>query len=167
MKTYLALFVAATLFSSCATPPSATRPPTPSKLVERISVPFREHGYSQMSYQIIRSEVGLRRFLSEIGRQPHWNNKAAFLHALRAGRMDFAQSNLLLFSLSEPSGSIRIHPQITHATTQEVYITIHRTVPKIGTADMAYYALAYKLSKTVRTVIFDDGRKKIRIRNKI
>jgi len=166
MKTLITLLLLSTLFTACnSTKPDVTDNTT-SEVLERIAIPFREHGYSELPSKIISSQEDLDRFLEVVKRQPHWNNKPAFLKALEAEKIDFSKWNLLLYRMTEGSGSVGLDVQVKQADMYDVIIHIKRTVPQVGTSDMAYYMLAYKVDKLVDIVNFEGGKHAVRVRNK-
>jgi len=166
MKTFITLLLLSTLFTACnSTKPDVTDNTT-SEVLERIAIPFREHGYSELPSKIIGSQEDLDRFLQVVKREPHWNNKPAFLKVLEAEKIDFSKWNLLLYRMTEGSGSVGLDVQVKQADMYDVIINIKRTVPQMGTSDMAYYMLAYKVDKLVDMVNFEGGKHAVRIRNK-
>ncbi len=166
MKTLMTLLLLGTLFTACNSTKLDVTDNTTSEVLERIAIPFREHGYSELPSKIIGSQEDLDRFLQVVKRQPHWNNKPAFLKTLEAEKIDFSNWNLLLYRMTEGSGSVEIDVKVKQADMYDVIINIKRTVPQMGTSDMAYYMLVYKVDKLVYMVNFEGGKHKVRIRNK-
>ena len=166
MKILMTLLLFSTFFTACNTETPKVKDNTSSEVLERIAIPFREHGYSELASKIISSQEGLDRFLQRVKRQANWNNKPAFIKVLRAKKVDFSKWNLLLYRMTEGSGSVGLDVQIKQANRNDIIINIHRTVPQMGTADMAYYMLAYKVDKLVHRVNFEGGKHTVRIRNK-
>ncbi len=74
--------------------------------------------------------------------------------------IDFDFFNLVLYSWSEPSGAIKIQLQEPLFVSDEVVkVAIQKSIPPIGTADMAYYLLGVLVSKDIQKVVFDKGKR--------
>lgn len=169
MKKLLLLLLWGTLFTSCINDSTkATNDPELSTMIENIEIPFREHGYSQHSSKVLSSQEELDSFLTQVGNDESWNNKTDFLAKLQDTPIDFSLHNLLFYRITEPSGSIKVvvENNTIAINNNEVTITIERTVPDVGTADMAYYAVAYKVAKSIESITFKDNQQKIIIDNK-
>lgn len=123
----------------------------------KVSVPFREHGYSNFETVIINTQSKFDDFINDVKNQNNWNDKATFLQKLQAEQFDFSKINLLLYRITESSGSIGLSPQEPVIESNKITIKIDRQVPTILTADMAYYVLVYKIKKDIVTVTFDNG----------
>lgn len=128
-----------------------------SDTIERVDTPFREHGYSNFNNRVIASAEGLASFIAAVELQSGWNDKSTFISAIEGANIDFSSHNLMLFRITETSGSISLTPQAPTTSGTTVYVDITRNVPSAGTADMAYYALAYAVNKNVTEVHFDNG----------
>jgi len=158
MKKLLIFLVLGTLFVACTTP-----------IIERLDTPFREHGYNNYASKVITSQSDFDRFLTQVANDSDWNNKVDFLDVLQDRNIDFNTHNLLFYRLTETSGSVKL---TIHAPSivayKKVYIKIDKNAPEggIGTADMAYYALSYEVSKNVETITFDDGGQNVIVENK-
>ena len=129
----------------------------PSHTIERINTPFREHGYSNFNSLIVASQARYDEFIAEVESQDAWNAKQAFLEALADISLDFDQDNLVIYRMTEGSGSISLTPQLARLEGDIAVVEIEREAPSIGTADMAFYALAYKVSQSVNAVHFTTG----------
>jgi len=163
----MTLLLLGTLFTACNSTTPDVKDGISSDVLERIAIPFREHGYSELPSKIIDSQAALDRFLQMVKKQANWNHKLAFLTALEAEKIDFSKWNLLLYRMTEGSGSVGLDVQTKQADKYDVIINIKRTVPQMGTADMAYYMLVYKVDKSVYRVNFEGGKQSsVRIRNK-
>ena len=129
----------------------------PDTSIKRISIPFREHGYSNFVSLVFHSQSEFDDFISDVNTQSAWNNKADFLQQIQSVSIDFDKENLLLYRFTEPSGSISLTPKAATIENGKITIVIDRNVPEVGTSDVAYYALAYKVNKSIDEVIFDNG----------
>ncbi len=139
----------------------------PDNRIEQINIPFYEHGYNNFSTQVIESVGDLDAFQQQVNMQEGWNNnRAEFLLELNKNSAKLTQYNILLFRLTAPSGSITFTPQPPVLDNEgNLVIDIHHDVPEGGTADMAYYALAYLVNKSVSQVNFLIGERKEIIAN--
>jgi len=162
------------LFTSCIDLNNSIilHPPTPkakelnSKIIAKIAVPVREHGYSNFQTHVIKTQVSFDDFLRKIKQQEGWNKKENFFNSLLLNPMDFRNYNLLLYRITEGSGSTVLSFDVPKGDNNHVIINIGRNTPEMGTSDMAYYLLAYKVSKNVIDISFDNGIKKSIIINR-
>ena len=169
MKKILLLLSLALIFISCSTDTQKlTTKSATAETIKPIEIPFREHGYANFPSKLITTQTQLDAFVTKIGNDANWNSKTDFLEKVQNENIDFKKYNLLLYRMTEGSGSIKINVDNRAITlnNDEVTIKIERVVPEVGTSDMAYYTLAYRLSKEVKKVIFDDGTQEVIIENK-
>ena len=169
MKKLLLLLLWGALFTSCINDSTKViKDPALSTIIENIEIPFREHGYSQHSSKLLSSQKELDTFLTQVGNNEGWNNKTDFLAKLQDTPIDFKIHNLLFYRITETSGSIKvvIDNNKISINNDKVTIVIERTVPDIGTADMAYYAVTYKVAKNIKSIIFEDNQQSVIIENK-
>lgn len=141
------------------------------KYIQKIDIPFEEHGYSNFTSKVITSSDELGTLIADVTAQDGWNNKTSFLDTLEgtqeSGEIDFNYFNLLLYRMTEPSQSIDVSdstPTVNNDHTT-AYVTIIRTVPEVGDAAMAYYTLAYYVAKSIDEVVFDYGTQAVHIAN--
>ncbi|CAA6804672.1 MAG: Unknown protein [uncultured Sulfurovum sp.] len=167
LSSLIALF-----FTACLSTSSILLAETkvPEKLDEssilQIAIPVREHGYSNFDTQVLSSNFELETFIATVEAQKSWNEKENFLSSLTLLPIDFKEYNLLLYRMTETSGSTVLAVDAPRGTNKHVLIEIGKDKPSMGTADMAYYALAYKVAKSVDDITFDNGIKKHVIKNK-
>ena len=121
---------------------AATPVPAAEPTYRQVPIPLREHGYQPLTRRVIRTREGLERLLDQAAQQDGWNDRSAFHAALVAANVDFDHEALVLLPHQEPSGSNRITPQLPMLADGVVTWTVVRAEPEVGTADMAYYALA-------------------------
>lgn len=147
-----------------------SEPKKPVQLEEstilKIAIPVREHGYSTFNTQVISSQKAFDEFIANISIQKSWNKKDNFIDSLTLYPIDFTHYNLLLYRMTEQSGTTVLSVDAPKGDNKHIVIEIGRDKPSIGTADMAYYALAYKVLKSVKDITFDNGIKKHLIKNK-
>lgn len=134
--------------------------------ITKIAIPVREHGYSNFDSMVLSSQNDLDQFLSEIKEQKGWNKRKNFIESLTLYPINFNKHNILLYRITESSGSTILAVDAPKGTNEHVIVEIGRDKPNIGTADVAYYALAYKIAKSVQDITFDNGIKKHFIKNK-
>jgi len=138
--------------------------PTPKELniktISKITIPVREDGYKNFKTQVIKTKNELDNFIADVKEQNSWSKKENFLQSLLLKELNFSEYNLLLYRITEPSGSTVLAVDAPKGDSKNITIKIGRDKPKIGTDDMAYYTLAYKVTKTVHTVTFDNEIKK-------
>lgn len=136
-----------------------------STTIANIPIPVREHGYSNFETQVIRTQNEMDGFMESVNQQANWNQKANFLESLSLKPIDFGLYNLLIYRITEASGSTILSVDAPKGDENNITIMIGRDEPSIGTTDMAYYALAYKVAKGVQSVTFDNGVEKKTIEN--
>ena len=154
---------------SCGAASSAGKPPSGERVVlsdiERVNLLEREQGYSHLENIVIRSTAELDRYRQSIEPQSGWNDKATFLAELQRQKIDFDRLNLLIYFHAEGSGSIGVALEEPIWEGENAVVHLTRTVPEIGTADMAYYAYAFTIKKTIPKVIFVINDRRIEIQN--
>ena len=134
------------------------------KTISKITIPVREHGYNNFKTQVIKTKNELNNFMARVRKQTGWNKKENFLQSILLKDIDFSKYNLLLYRITESSGSTVLAVDAPKGNEQNIVVKIGRDKPNMGTSDMAYYTLAYKVIKTVNTITFDNGIKKDVIR---
>ncbi len=133
--------------------------------VSSIAIPNRELGYQFLENTVIASSGDLDSFLQDLEDQPFWNDKDTFVSILQGEEIDWNVDNIIIFPHTEPSGSITVTPQEPVSEEGVVTIDILRDVPEVGTADMANYAFAYRVSKRIDKVIFVVDESRIEMTN--
>lgn len=133
--------------------------------IAKIAIPVREHGYNNFKTQVIKTQTELDHFVEEVKQQEGWNKKENFLETLLLKKIDFSYYNLLLYRITESSGSTILSVDAPSGNAKNITIVIGRDEPSMGSSDMAYYALAYKVAKSVSNITFDNGLKKSVIEN--
>ena len=159
------------LFTACNPNSSIliSQPPTKKVLDEdtivRIPIPFKESGYSHITTKLYTSQKDFTTFLEKVKQQKYWQERAKtnFISSLKINPIDFTKYNLLIYIMAESSSANKLTIDPPKGDNAHVEININRETPKEGqrgTADMAYYALAYKIKKSVIDITFDNGVKK-------
>jgi len=138
------------------------------KSIRNIPIPFRDFGYSYLPSKVIVSQKAFDTFLRKIANSNGFHKKTEILEALQNANIDFKKSNLLFYRITEPSGSIHVDVDNSNIILNHnnLIINIKETTPNVGTDDMAYYALAYEVNKTIETITFDNKKQKVVVENK-
>jgi hypothetical protein len=132
----------------------------------KIPIPVREHGYNNFDTQVLTTQRELDTFISNVKKEKSWEKKENFISSLTLHPIEFKKYNILLYRMTESSGSTVLAVDVPKGTNEHIYIEIGRDKPHTETTDMAYYALAYKVAKSVKNITFDNGLKKHVIKNK-
>jgi hypothetical protein len=130
------------------------------KTISKITIPVREHGYNNFKTQVIKTKNELNNFIADVKKQSGWSKKENFLQSLLLKEINFNEYNIILYRITESSGSTVLAVDAPKGDSKNITVKIGRDKPNMGTADMAYYTLAYKVIKTVNTITFDNGIKK-------
>jgi len=124
-----------------------------SKGYRIVGIPGREHGYGNFETQVIASAKDLDAFLKKVEGQQGWNDRAAFLKGIAAGKVDFDKEALVLIRQTEGSGSNKVGLAAPELKGDKLVATLNREVAGIGTADIADYCFAVAVEKgKVKTV---------------
>ncbi len=172
MKKILLLLSLSLLFIACSGDTQninkETSSSAPLSLIKPIAIPFRAFVYSQYPSKVLSTQAELDKFLTQVSNESSWNNKTDFLAKIQDENIDFKTYNLLFYRMSEPSGSnkLNVKNDKIQLKNNEVTIVIERDIPKIVTSDIAYYALAYRVSKSLKSLVFDNGVQKVVVENK-
>ncbi len=160
------------IFTACSSTTSTlilTESQKPKELTKttiiQIPIPVREHGYQNFNTQIIGTKEQFHSFIEKVKKEKNWNQKENFISSLTLLPIDFDHYNLLLYRITENSGSTILAIEAPKGDEEHIVIEIGRDQPNFGTADMAYYALAYRVAKGVKDITFDNGLKKDTIKN--
>ena len=169
-KVYIMLIIAITTTISIVSCSSSDNVSSSQDLIavsdmSRVNIPVREHGYSNLQNIVINSTIELNEYLQLIEQQSAWNNKTEFVNVLKNENIDFGSMNLLIYLHTEGSGSIAVSLADPIWEGANAAVNVTRTVPNIGTADMAYYAYAFNVRKTIPKVIFIIGETRVEIPN--
>jgi len=135
------------------------------KSIARIAIPVREQGYSNFDTTLMTSQKELNKFVTKIELQKNWNSKDNFLNALKLKKINFTKYNFLIYRMTEASGSTVLLVDKPMGDKNSITIKIGKNSKELATEDMAYYALAYKISKAISKITFDNGINKEVIKN--
>ena len=167
MLRHILLFIPLLWFTACNPEHIIIDNPPPKmveidiKTISRITIPVREHGYSNFETAFIQTEKSFQEFITKVNEQKGWNKKKNFLESLKLKKIDFNSYNLIIYRITQTSGStvLSVHKPEGY-NEKEIIIKIDENTPEMGTSDVAYYALAYKVAKSVQTVTFQNAEKK-------
>jgi hypothetical protein len=125
-----------------------------------VGIPDREHGYDNLKSTVVRTKAEFEALLKEVADQGTWNNKKAFVDALKGATIDFDKEALVLLRHTEGSGSVQVTFEAPGFKDGTITCSITRKEPPVGTADMAYYCFALAVSKAdVKEVVLKVGEK--------
>ena len=168
MKKILLLLALGILFVSCSSDTQKVTKEVPSvTLIKPITIPFREHAYAGYPSKVLTTQAELDTFLRKVSNDSSWNKKTSFLAKIKNENIDFKSDNLVFYRMTEGSGSVKVSVKNDdmRLANNEVRIVIERNVPEVGTSDMAYYAIAYRVSKSLKNIIFEDGMQSVIVKN--
>ena len=160
--TIILLFTACNPSSSILiSQPPAKKVLSPDTIV-RLPIPFKESGYGKIATKLYTSEKDFTTFLEKVKEEKYWQEKEKtnFISSLKINPIDFTKYNLLIYTITESSSSNKLTIDPPKGDNAHVIITINRSVPSVKTYDIADYALAYKIKKSVIDITFDNGVKK-------
>ena len=124
-----------------------------SDLVSRISAPIKDSSYLRLSNRVITSQNEYNAFISRTAVK------------IKEANINFGKSNLIVYRHMENSGSTLIKPKPPVVSDTNATITIERIVAKVGTADMVFYGLFYKVDKKIKRITFRSSQGDIVILN--
>ncbi len=133
----------------------------PSSQFSPVSLPTRQHVYSNLDSAIISSQTELDHLIDTV--ELASSDSANVVQALQELEIDFAFKNFLFYTHTETSGSIGVELGRPIDDVNQVLIEIDRSVPELGTADMAYYAYAFEVDKAFERFEFTDGKLRSKI----
>ncbi len=164
---FISLYITACLSTSTILiPPTQPKPVLSQSTILKIAIPVREYGYRTFDTQVLTTNNEFNNFIEKVKKEKGWNQKENFLSSLTLYPIDFTKYNLLLYRMTESSSSTVLAVDIPKGTDEHIVIEIGRDKPNSGTTDMAYYALAYRVAKSVKDITFDNGIKKHVIKNR-
>jgi len=167
LTSFVLLFLTACLSSSSILLSEKEKPTELNEsIILKIPIPVREEGYSNFDTQVLSTQNQFDNFMAKVNEQKSWNQKENFIDSLTLHPIDFKRYNLLLYRITENSGSTVLSVHVPKGDNRQITIKIGHDKPEIGTADVAYYALAYRVAKSVQEITFDNGLKKHIIKNK-
>lgn len=135
------------------------------ELIVPVELRTRSHVYSMLSDTVISSQAEMDQYISDLDSQRRTSGALEFADELRELTIDFSKENFLLYTHTETSGSIRVKLDEPLIEGDTGLISIERTIPQLGTADMADYGYGYSVDKSISEITFDLGYKQVVIEN--
>lgn len=135
------------------------------KTISRVPIPIQEKGYSNFSTMVITSQKQFNTFISKIHSQKDWSKKDNFLASLKLEKTDFSKQNLLLYRINRASSSDVLLVDTPKGDKKNITITIGEESEETKKENLSYYALAYKVSKSISKVTFKSGIQEEIIKN--
>jgi len=135
------------------------------KTISKVTIPVKEEGYNNFSTMLITSQEQFNTFVSDVKSQKGWNKKDNFLASLEAQKTDFSQQNLLLYRISRASNSDVLLVHKPKGDKRNITINIGEESKKRVKSDINYYAIAYKVSKSINKITFKNGVQEEVIKN--
>lgn len=149
---YIALaFIVFTLFVACGSRegPRLVGVQASEEDIARIDIPFRHHSHSFINITVLSSIEEQSTFVAELANLGETSDNTGHLEPLLNAEVDYANYNVLLFPITQNSGSIELDVQDPTISDQTLTVQVIRYLPQGGTTDMAYYALAYQINKNI------------------
>ena len=167
MLRFFSIFSIILLFTACNSSSSIVISQVPAKklsqdTIARLPIPFRANGYSKIKTKLYTTKSDFTTFINKVETEKFWNKeeKKNFIDSLQINPIDFTKYNLLIYTMKESSGSTKLTIDPPKGDNAHIEIAINRETKEASTTDMAYYALAYKVKKSVIDITFDNGVKK-------
>jgi len=172
MLRFILLSVVSLLFISCSQDrivlkTIGEKPPKELniKTISKVPIPVKEDGYKNFSTMVITSQKQFNKFISKIKSEKGWKKKENFLESLKLEKTDFSKQNLLIYRIDEASNADVLVVDTPKGDKNKITIKFQVDSDRNNTTNIAHYAIAYKLSKSVSKIIFDNGVKKDIIKN--
>ena len=136
-----------------------------SNKIWKLPIYFEDKGYKNLKTQIITNKVMLNKFIAKIKQQKNWERKDNFLEIIEKSKIDFNTENLIIYPFSENKSVVVVAVDTPTSEDNHIIIKIGKNKTKEINNKIIYYALAYKIKKSAKDIIFDDGKEKITITN--
>jgi hypothetical protein len=98
--------------------------------------------------------------------------KENFLNTIQRAEIDFSKANFLIYRLSEQSDLIVLAVDVPTSIGKSITVSIGKEKLKaklekeLNKERISEYALAYRINKSAKDIIFADGDRNITIENK-
>lgn len=135
------------------------------KTISKVTIPVKEDGYKNFSTMVISSQKQFNTFISEVKSQKGWNKKDNFVDSLKSQQIDFFKQNLLLYRITKASNSDVLLVDTPKGDKKNITIKIGIDSKKTEKSEIAYYAIAYRVSKSVSKITFKNGIQEDVIKN--
>lgn len=126
----------------------------------QIAIPKEEHGYSQLDSQVVSNPEAFNKLIKNVESQNSWNEKSAFLNALKNAKVNLARESLVFIRNTEGSGSTQVSFSTQGIENKQLICKISRKKAEIGTMNMAYYCFALAIDKNAisNVLVHTDGK---------
>ncbi len=161
----LLLFMGCTPKSTIVLSETLPKEPISTSTIQKIPIPVRDIGYKQLKSKLFTTQKEFDNLLKKIELQKNWKHKKNFIDSLTLLPIDFTNYNLLLYRLSKKSDATVLAVDAPKGTKKHIIIEIGEDNIETNTTKTAYYALAYKVAKSVKEITFNNGSKKEIIQN--
>jgi len=137
-----------------------------SDMILKIPIALKDKGYKHLTTQVIKTKEDYNKFLNKIEKEKGWEKKKNFLEVLKEADINFQDENLVLFAFEEDKSVVVVVVDAPISKGDDIIVKIGKD--KVGKPSniIEYYALAYKVKKSAKDIIFDDGENKIKVENR-
>jgi len=156
MKIFLTLILAFLLSSCGSGRDDNSSDTTQLSYTHQLQIDMRTISYDIFETTLLQDQASFEAFVLDFEAQDEWSD-GSFIATLEDAQVDFDTTNLLLYRITEGSGSIELTPHEPQIEGTTMSIQIDRYVPDVGTDDMAYYCLAYLVDKNITKVVITLG----------
>jgi hypothetical protein len=144
------------LLLACATactPADPVDPPTDQAppAWRRVEMRQRSSVFREREPRAITTQEALDELTASWGERPHTGGRE-IAEALVAANIDFERETLVLITVTESSGSVKVRLEGVDVVGDKAVCSISRSAPDFGTADMAYHGFALVVSKDIKTM---------------
>ena len=143
-----------------------------SDLILKIPIHIEDSGYSNFKTLLITKQEELDKFIKSVKTQKGWKRKENFLNTIQRAEIDFSKANFLIYRLSEQSDLIVLAVDVPTSIGKSITVSIGKEKLKaklekeLNKERISEYALAYRVNKSAKDIIFADGDRNITIENK-
>ena len=138
-----------------------------SNRIWKIPIALKDSEYKNIKTILITTDADFKKFLSKIESKKKWKRRDNFLTIIKEAKVNFKDENFLLYSFKEDSAFVisTVNPPID-LDDENVSVIIEKELAKEHlSGKFNYYALAYKVKKGVKNIIFIDGKERKVIKN--
>jgi len=136
-----------------------------SNMILKIPISFKDNGYQNLKTIVIKTQTEFDNLINNIKKEKNWDKKENFLTIIKETKINFDTDNLLIYTFSEDKSTVVTAVNVPLSNENNIIIKIGKDKTKEISNKIVYYALAYKVKKSVKNIIFDDGTKKVTIPN--
>jgi len=138
-----------------------------SDRIWKIPISLKDSEYKNIATTLITKEEDFKKFISKIESKKKWKKRDNFLTIVKEAKVNFKEENFLFYSFKEDSAFVisTVNPPID-LDDENVSVTIEKELAQEHlSGKFDYYALAYKVKKSVKNIIFIDGKERKVIKN--